>query len=130
LEAHDQALRFGGLDGVRSLALIESAIARPYSGYYRTISKKAAALTQSLAKNHGFIDGNKRTTLIVVVMFITRSNYQLVAVKNDIVKEVENMILDVVEDRMSLENAQSWFRAHVRDDTWIRLLAPKKPVLR
>jgi hypothetical protein len=49
-------------------------------------------------------------------MFITRSNYQLVAVKNDIGKEVENMILDVVEDRMSLENAQSWFRAHVRDD--------------
>ena len=94
------------------------------------MSKKAAALTESLAKNHGFIDGNKRTTLIVVVLFITRSQYQLVAVKNDIVKEVENMILDVVEDRMSFANAEAWFRAHVRNEHWIRrLLRPKKAIL-
>ena len=126
----DQIDRYGGSHGVRDPGLLEAALYRPQTGYYTDLIEEAAALWESLSENHAFIDGNKRTTLIVVVMFITRSNYQLVAVKNDIVKEVENMILDVVEDRMSLENAQSWFRAHVRDDTWIRLLAPKKPVLR
>ena len=79
MEAHDQALRFGGLDGVRSLALIESAIARPYSGYYRTISKKAAALTQSLAKNHGFIDGNKRTTFAALYTFLAINGARITA---------------------------------------------------
>ncbi|MSO89334.1 MAG: hypothetical protein EXQ89_05135 [Rhodospirillaceae bacterium] len=49
-----------------NIGLIESAIARPYSGYYRSIVKKAAALLESMASNHGFADGNKRTTLILV----------------------------------------------------------------
>ena len=57
LESHYRALEFGGLDGVRDLGLVESAIARPYSGYYRSINAKAAALIHSLAKNHGFPTG-------------------------------------------------------------------------
>jgi death-on-curing protein len=53
--AHDYALsRYGGLPGIRDLGLIESALARPYSGYYRPIEKKAAALVHSLTLNHGF----------------------------------------------------------------------------
>ena len=66
LSAHERALRFGGRPGVVNLGSIESAIARPYSGYHRAIGRKAAALVESMVGNHGFADGNKRTTLILL----------------------------------------------------------------
>ena len=75
LSAHDRALRYGGLEGIPNLSLVESAIARPYSGYYPKLHQKAAALVQSMASNHGFADGNKRTTLILTHSLITNSNY-------------------------------------------------------
>jgi death-on-curing protein len=131
LQAHDEALKFGGLPGVTSLALVASAIARPYCGYYRTISRKAAALSQSLAKNHGFLDGNKRTALLAITLLVTHSGYEMVAVKNDIVKELENMILDVVNDRMSLDGVEAWFYAHIKKPSWVRrLLRSKSTFLR
>lgn len=75
-EAHDSAIKLGGgRAGVQSLDLIESAIARPYAGYYRPIYKKAAALIQSIATNHGFTDANKRTAFIIFYLFIEKSGY-------------------------------------------------------
>lgn len=112
-QAHAQALKFGGRDGVRSFDLIESAIGRPYSGYYRSIAAKAAALTQSLAKNHGFIDGNKRTALLATILLIHRSGYVLVSRTGGINKEIEQLILDVVEDRLEFDEVVTWFRAHL-----------------
>jgi death-on-curing protein len=69
---HQRALEFGGLPGIRDQGLIESAIARAYSGYYRSIAGEAAALTHSLALNHGLIDGNKRTALLAVALFYAK----------------------------------------------------------
>ena len=77
--AHRRALQTGGRDGVSDLNLIESAIARPYNGYYRPISRKAAALVQSVACNHGFVDGNKRTSLILMHTLSVQSDYLLFA---------------------------------------------------
>lgn len=64
---------FGRLPGIRDLTLIESALARPYTGYYRSIAKKAAALLESLVGNHGFIDGNKRTAIHMVGILLENS---------------------------------------------------------
>lgn len=55
-----QLERFGGAPGIRDAGLIEAALARPQSGYYRDLIEEAAALWESLTMNHGFIDGNKR----------------------------------------------------------------------
>ena len=113
---------------MRDLGLIESAIGRPYSGYYRSIHKKAAALTQSLSKNHGFLDGNKRATLLTLALFLDRSEYDLVGPDKELVGtalsepdselstnvEAEPMILDVVEDRMSFNDLVKWFKARLR----------------
>ena len=61
LEIHRVLLqRFGGPEGVRDLGLLESALFRPQSGYYESLSMQAAALFQSLCQNHCFVDGNKR----------------------------------------------------------------------
>ncbi len=104
LSAHSRALRFGGRPGIHNLDLIESAIARPYSGYYRSISKKTAALVHSIALNHGFTDGNKRTAVQMMHLLLTRSGYYLHADSEELLNaEVEKMILDVVEHRLRFD---------------------------
>lgn len=59
--AHSLALaRFGGQDGVRDRGLLESAIMAPTTGYYASLAELAAVYAHGLAKNHPFLDGNKR----------------------------------------------------------------------
>lgn len=114
LEAHHKALQAGGRRGVRDLASIESAIGRAYTGYYRPVHKKAAALVHSLAKNHGFTDGNKRTALLIMDLFLRRSGYHLLTDSEEKLNdEVEKLILDVVENRMDFETLVAWFKDRV-----------------
>ena len=114
--AHERALRFGGLPGVLSQDLVEAALARPYNGYYRSIEQKSAALVQSMAGNHGFADGNKRTTLILVQTLLTRSGYDLLPAnqRERIDDAAEQMILDTVMGRLSFDDIANWFRARIR----------------
>ncbi len=113
--AHERALEFGGRPGIHDLGLIESAIARPYTGYYRSIHRKAAALAESVALNHGFIDGNKRTAVYLTHLILSRSGYKLMAASDQSLnREVEKMILDVVEHRLTFDQVVDWFREHVR----------------
>jgi len=51
---------FGGMHGVRDKGAVEAAVFRPQTGYYNSLEEEAAALMESLANNHGFLDGNKR----------------------------------------------------------------------
>lgn len=114
LDAHDRALAFGGLRGTRDVASIKSAIARPYTGYYRSIARKAAALTHSLALNHGFVDGNKRTALYAVNLLLRKSGYILRHQSKPIAnREVEAMIVAIVEHQMSFDELVTWFRERI-----------------
>jgi len=103
---HDEAIRrFGGRRGIRDESLIESAIGRPYTGYYPSIAQKASAITESLVKNHGFIDGNKRTAVYAVTLLLGRSGYRFSdaveqALAPDGTTELEDMILAVAESRL------------------------------
>jgi len=65
-----QLARFGGAPGIRDAGLIEAALARPQSGYYRDLVEEAAALWESLTMNHGFIDGNKRVGFAATYVFL------------------------------------------------------------
>jgi len=67
----DQIYRYGGSSGVRDPGALEAALARPQSGYYADLIEEAAALWESLAQNHPFIDGNKRTAFAVTYTFLT-----------------------------------------------------------
>jgi death on curing protein len=99
---------------VRDVGSIEAAIARPYSGYYRPIAQKAAALMQSLATNHGFIDGNKRTALFMTVVLLARSGYKLRDDDEDrLNSDVEEAVLAVVEHRMTFDELVTWFKARI-----------------
>lgn len=78
LELHTRLIeRFGGKDGVRDLGLLESALMRPQTGYYKTLSLEAAALLQSLCQNHSFLDGNKRVAFATTAVFLRMNAYRL-----------------------------------------------------
>ena len=83
LELHEHLIRrFGGPAGVRDMGLLESALIRPQTGYYETLSMQAAALLQSLCQNHCFVDGNKRVAFAATAIFLRMNGYRL-SVKAD-----------------------------------------------
>jgi death-on-curing protein len=106
-----ESLRTGGLSGIRSVDEIESAIGRPYSGYYRPIAQKAAALVESMSGNHGFVDGNKRTTIILTHLLLFKSGYQLKPLLTDtsLDASMEEMILAAVCHELGFEQIVGWF---------------------
>ena len=75
-EIHAQAIaRFGGSDGVREVALLESAVAAPQASFggkspYTDLAEVAAAYLFYLCRNHPFIDGNKRAALGACIVFL------------------------------------------------------------
>ncbi|MBL3552395.1 type II toxin-antitoxin system death-on-curing family toxin [Rhodovulum sulfidophilum] len=90
--------------------MIESAISRPYSGYHRSIWRKAAALTQSMVGNHGFVDGNKRTALLLVETLIERSGYYLVLSGQD---RFDDLIVGVASGEIDFDALVVWFEERV-----------------
>ena len=73
----DQIERYGGSKGVRDPGQLEAALFRPQTGYYADLIEEAAALWESLAQNHPFIDGNKRVAFAVTYTFLAINGAQL-----------------------------------------------------
>src|SRR6201984_2353558 len=68
---------FGGIHGIRDLGLLESAVLRPQNGYYTNLIDESAALMESLANNHAFLDGNKRTSFVMTDVLLRLNGYCL-----------------------------------------------------
>jgi death on curing protein len=75
----DQIERYGGSHGVRDPGLLEAAVYRAQSGYYADLIEEAAALWESLAQNHAFIDGNKRAAFAATYTFLAINGARLTA---------------------------------------------------
>ena len=92
LAIHDRMLEIGGgREGIRDFILFHSAVERPKAQYggkllYDSLWLMAAALLQSLVKNHPFVDGNKRTAFFSTMRFLDKNGYQLKVEKNIIIK--------------------------------------------
>ena len=68
---HDALINaFGGAPGIRDEGALAAALMRPQLGYYEGLIDQAAALMESLANNHPFIDGNKRAAFFVTDTFL------------------------------------------------------------
>ena len=112
LELHQKLIdRFGGKPGIRDKGLLESALARPQSGYYTTLSEQAGALLQSLVQNHSFIDGNKRMAFALTAIFLRMNGYRLV-VSADAAEHF--MIQTVIKERSDLQTLVSWLERHMK----------------
>lgn len=93
LDLHQTTIELhGGKDGIRDLGLLDSALHRPRSGYYNSLSEQAAALLQSLCMNHCFVDGNKRVALLATAVFLRMNGHSLsckrMSLANFIIKKV------------------------------------------
>ncbi len=108
---YEMVKRFGGSHGVRDIGLVESAVGRPQATFdgndlYETVFDKAAALLQSLLKNHPFVDGNKRTALSSAGIFLKDNGYRL---KNTHKEEVE-FAVRVDNENLSVEEISAWLK--------------------
>ncbi|MHA6692146.1 type II toxin-antitoxin system death-on-curing family toxin [Devosia sp. A449] len=79
----EQLQHYGGAPGVRDQGLILSALWRPQTGYYADVIEEASALWESLAMNHGFIDGNKRVALASTILFLQANGVTPIGEEDD-----------------------------------------------
>jgi death-on-curing protein len=114
LAVHEEQLaEHGGAAGVRDLGLLESALARPQNqaAYGNPdAADLAAAYGVGLAKNHPFIDGNKRTAFVAVELFLALNGHNLVADDADCVLTM----LSVAAGSLDEPGFAAWLRTHSR----------------
>lgn len=103
----------GGSPGLRDLALLESAVARPQATFggedlYPDLFVKAAALLDSLVRNHPFVDGNKRVGVTAAGLFLRLNNQQLTASN----AELEQFALQSARSELDVEEIAAWLRSY------------------
>jgi death on curing protein len=119
LAIHDRQLaEFGGSDGVRDVALLESALARPQQLYAYgdpppDLAQLAASLAFGLARNHPFVDGNKRTAYVAYRTFLALNGADLDAPD----EEKYLTLLSLAEGKLSEQQFAAWLGTHLRAQT-------------
>ena len=111
-----QIREHGGQYGIRDINLLESALARPKNRWiYEQDSDLvilAAAYGYGLAKNHPFIDGNKRVAFLVMYTFLGLNGYGIEATE----PEVVDLMLGIADSTLSEDHLVTWLRKHVIPD--------------
>jgi death on curing protein len=110
-----QLSEHGGGSGVRDAGLLQSALARPeqlmaYGGAEVDLPALAAAYAFGIARNHPFVDGNKRTAYVVCRTFLVLNAWDLVGPLADRYP----VFLGLAEGSVSEAELTDWLRAHVR----------------
>src|SRR5260221_14435026 len=105
----DQIERYGGSVGVRDLGLLEAALFRPQTGYYADLIEEAAALWESLAQSHPFIDGNKRTAFPVTYTFLAINGARITAAAGATAHFISPLC---AANDFSFVKLAAWLRAH------------------
>lgn len=111
LEIHrDQIKQTGGSPGIIAMGALESALARPRSGYYDGLIEEATALLESLAANHPFLDGNKRVAFVATDLFLRLNGYSIDCDAD----EANRFIRNILEDRQDrFDRVRNWLKVHV-----------------
>lgn len=114
LAIHDEQIaEHGGLAGVRDPSLLLSALARPrnLAAYGDPdLADLAAAYATGIARNHAFLDGNKRTAWVVAEVFLLKNGYELTASDGDGVR----VMLAVADGSMPEVKLAAWIREWMR----------------
>ncbi len=106
----DQIDRYGGAHGIRDQGLLEAALYRPQTGYYKDLIEEAVALWESLAQNHAFLDGNKRVAFAAMYTFLAINGARLTSDAD----ETFAFIAGLYEaNQFSFEKIVPWLRSHV-----------------
>lgn len=109
----DQIMEHGGSLGIRDEGMLESALARPQQKRHYEPNTDLAALSAAyafgIAKNHPFVDGNKRAALVSAYTFLAVNGFELEAPE----PETVTMILGIADGSVSEEDLASWIRSHL-----------------
>jgi death on curing protein len=107
----DQIQRYGGTPGIRDPGLLEAALFRPQTGYYTDLIEEAAALWESLAQDHPFLDGNKRTAFAAMYTFLAINGARLTADGEETFEFISGLYSS---GRFSYDALVPWLRDNVR----------------
>jgi death on curing protein len=101
--------KFGGSKGIRDIAGLEAALARPYATFeqmdlYPTAQEKAVATFESIITNHPFIDGNKRTAFVLMRLILMNSGIDLAGPQDEKYK----MVISASKGEMGFDEIKKW----------------------
>lgn len=113
-----QLAEHGGADGVRDQGLLESALSRPrhlfaYSDPTPEMPELAAAYAFGIARNHAFIDGNKRTAAVVCETFLELNGWDLAASDS----EMYPIFLDLAAGALDEDGLADWLKQKAKPRT-------------
>ena len=114
LDVHaEQLALFGGAEGIRDSGLLESALARPINKFSygeRNLANLAAAYGFGIARNHAFVDGNKRSALASMIVFLGLNGFDLDAPS----EQATAIILGLASGEIAEEALALWIGDHIK----------------
>ncbi len=114
LRLHFQVINdYGGSHGVRDEGRLQSVIAAPAQEVfgkeqYPSVFEKAAVYFRNIIGDHPFVDGNKRTAVTVMAIFLVRNGYRLIARP----KDLEDFAVRVATDHLDVAVIAEWLKSH------------------
>lgn len=109
-----QIAEHGGPDGIRDTGLLESALTKPKNLYHYTnpkptLAEIAAAYAFGIARNHAFLDGNKRTAFVVCRLFLKLNGYDLKASEN----EKYQIFMKLADGKLTENALANWIAGNI-----------------
>jgi death on curing protein len=105
--------KYGGTSGAVDIGLLESALFRPQTGYYKDLISQATALFESLIINHPFTDGNKRTAFAVTDVFLRINGFHFIVNDNDIYQIIIKLLNS---NTFKFEVLNIWMKKSIKRD--------------
>lgn len=109
-----QIAEHGGIDGIRDAALLESALSKPLNLYHYaspkpSLAQLAASYAYGIARNHAFLDGNKRTAFVICRLFLKLNGKNLSASS----AEKYQAFIKLAAGELTEEKLANWIEAHI-----------------
>ena len=109
-----QIAEHGGIDGIRDAALLESALSKPLNLYHYaspkpSLAQLAASYAYGIARNHAFLDGNKRTAFVICRLFLKLNGKNLSASSAD----KYQTFIKLAAGELTEEELAAWIESHI-----------------
>lgn len=117
LEIHQSRIDlYGGTAGIRDIGILQSALAQPQTGsggefFHKDLFEMAAAYWFHIARNHPFLDGNKRTALAVCLVFLDLNGYEMEADPDDL----ERITVEISQGKTKKEEAATFLKNYAKE---------------